>query len=269
MALPRFLVDHLDEHGIAQLSGSETHHGAKVLRLSGGDPCILFDGRGYQAQGTVGSLDKRSLWVEYSKREFAPRDHDGRLHFAIALPKGDRQRNVIEKLVELGVDRLTPIDTQRSVLKLDSDALERLQRYSIEACKQSHRNRLMQIDPACSWKHWLQQMQSGSNPCSWVLHPAKSLATIDAEHQADQTTSGPKEFLCSQSTQSPLVLAIGPEGGFTSTEIQQAIQCGWRILDLGDRILRVETAVSVAATLGSLKLSQNGSDTPVAQSNPS
>ena len=272
MALPRFLVDPLDEHGMIQLGQAEAHHGVKVLRLSVGDACVVFDGRGYQAHGKVDSIGKKSMGVTYNSREFEPRDHDGKLHFAIALPKGDRQRNVIEKLVELGVDRLTPIDTHRSVSKLDSDAIERLRRYGIEACKQSHRNRLMQIDPCCSWKNWIQQIQTQSDSRGWVLHPAKSLESIDAPSLSTTNIADQFGFLACDSSSSmnapkeaslvgnSLVFAIGPEGGFTSQEILQAVDSGLKILDLGDRILRVETAVSVAAVLGSLKLFQSLSD---------
>jgi 16S rRNA (uracil1498-N3)-methyltransferase len=180
------------------------------------------------------------------------------------MPKGDRQRNVIEKLIELGVDRLTPIDTERSVSKFDSSAIERLKRYGIEACKQSQRNRLMQIEPCCDWQDWLGRVQSDTRCESWILHPAGTLdlaltQRIDAEgHLYDSA-----KFLAERTPDSAdgqeyrIVFAIGPEGGFTRTEVHKAIEAGFQVLDLGERILRVETAVGVAAVLGSLRLGKH------------
>lgn len=251
MALPRFLVDRLESQGSLQLQEAESHHAARVLRMGVGEPCMLFDGNGHEAYGEIESVDKKSVRVTYHSRLFAPRDHDGKLHFGIAMPKGDRQRNVIEKLVELGVDRLTPLQTDRSVSKFDSAAIERLERYSIEACKQSHRNRLMQVDPSCTWEEWLTQVCSNKTESLWVLHPAHSDGRQD-----DTVAVSSESFLAADVIHSGrLVFAVGPEGGFTTSEIAQAVQNGFGVLDLGQRILRVETAVSFAAVLGSLRIS--------------
>jgi RsmE family RNA methyltransferase len=130
----------------------------------------------------------------------------------------------------------------------------------------------MQIDPCCSWKNCIQQIQTQSDSCGWVLHPAKSLESIDAPCLATMCISDQVGFLACGSSSSmngpketspfgqSLVFAIGPEGGFTGQEILQAVDSGLKVLDLGERILRVETAVSVAAVLGSLKLSESRSD---------
>ena len=261
MGLPRFLVDRLDPQGSLQLGESESHHGARVLRLGIGDPCIVFDGQGYEARGQIESVDKKSLHVSYQSRIFAPRDHDGRLEFAIAMPKGDRQRNVIEKLIELGVDRLTPIDTERSVSKFDSSAIERLKRYGIEACKQSQRNRLMQIDPCCDWQDWLHGVQTNSQCEGWILHPVRSSEGMVQEGLKESLPfNDPAKFISERTSgageiqSQRIVFAIGPEGGFTRAEVQHSLEVGLRLLDLGERILRVETAVSVAAVLGSQRL---------------
>ncbi|MFN9345655.1 MAG: RsmE family RNA methyltransferase [Planctomycetota bacterium] len=265
MGLPRFLVDRFDEQGLVQLGQTESHHAARVLRLTVGDRCVVFDGRGFEAHGTIESLDKKSVYVRHQSQTFAPRDHGGQLEFAIAMPKGDRQRNVIEKLIELGVDRLTPIETQRSVSKFDSDAIERLERYGLESCKQSQRNRLMQIDPCCDWKDWLQRVQSDSQCEGWILHPVRSLesALEGGKHVATHATHAidVANFLA-ETAPVPvdkkggrIIFAIGPEGGFTREEVQRSLEAGFKLLDLGERILRVETAVGVAAVLGSLRLS--------------
>jgi 16S rRNA (uracil1498-N3)-methyltransferase len=227
-----------------------------------GDPCVVFDGHGYEAQATIETVDKKSVRAAYHARRLAPRDHDGHLHLAIAMPKGDRQRSVIEKLVELGVDRLTPIETDRSVSKFDDEGIDRLNRYSLEACKQSHRNRLLQIDPCCKWQDWLKGVASEPKATIWVLHPASALGEIDTanpKNAIDRTAFLSMQYssLANTAAKYRLVFAIGPEGGFTAREISAAAQVGSSILDLGERILRVETAVSVAAILGSIQLARN------------
>ena len=257
MALPRFLVSNLPEQGAVELDASESHHASRVLRMNPGDPCVIFDGQGYQASATIASVDKKSTKVEYSSRHFEPRDHNDQLHVAVAMPKGDRQRNVIEKLVELGVDRLTLIDTNRSVAKFDQSGLEKLERYTIEACKQSQRNRLMKIEPLTSWESWIADRKTMDFSCSetWVLHPHSNTPTNPPQARR----SSIREFLQhsnrpSGTSKKSILFAVGPEGGFTEEEIVQAIQAGLGILDLGERILRVETAVSVAAVLGTVSL---------------
>ena len=258
MGLPRFLVDRLGEQGTLRLCESESHHASRVLRLGSGDRCVVFDGQGHEADGTIQSVEKKSVEVSYRSCTFAPRDHGDRLHFAIGMPKGDRQRSVIEKLVELGVDRLTPIDTERSVSKFDADAIEKLKRYAIEACKQSQRNRLMHIDPSIGWKEWLARSVQGEPSSLWMLHPltlheagVSGVRFVRSDRWLAEDPLGAESRVGSKSR---VVFAVGPEGGFTAGEVAQAIEHGVGLLDLGERILRVETAVSAAAVLGSLRI---------------
>ncbi len=255
MALPRFLVDTIDEATPVVLPEAESHHASRVLRMGVGDPCIVFDGVGHEAQGVVATVEKRAVTVACSIKQFAPRDHGDRLHFAIAMPKGDRQRNVIEKLVELGVDRLILLETHRSVSKFDADAVEKLRRYGMEACKQCQRNRLMEIEQCIRWEQWVANQSKNA----WVLHP-KGLLPEDSNVGLLSDCRGFLEVArgnagVNASVQGePIVFAVGPEGGFTDQEIEIALAHSLRVLDLGERILRVETAVALAATLGSLAL---------------
>lgn len=260
MSLARFFINHIPDRGSVHLDESESHHAARVLRVQIGDDCLVFDGKGYEGFGTIESIHKREVTIAISGKRFAPRDHNGKLWFAIAMPKGDRQRSVIEKLVELGVDRLLPIDSQRSVAKLDDDSIAKLHRYNLEACKQCQRNRLMQIDPPMPLKSLLTHIDSMSLTDRWILHPGVDGLTLSdflASHLAHRGTT-------EQRATSPdpgaferpkgILFAIGPEGGFTTEEIEQSALHGFKRLHLGDRILRVETAVASAATLGSAVL---------------
>lgn len=260
MSLARFFVDHIPDRGSVHLDEAESHHAARVLRVQVGDDCLVFDGHGYEGFGTIDSIHKRDVSIRISGKRFAPRDHDGKLWFAIAMPKGDRQRNVIEKLVELGVDRLLPIESQRSVAKLDDDSIAKLHRYSLEACKQCQRNRLMQIDPPTTLRNLFTQIDSKSPTDRWILHPGNEGATLSdflTCHSAECVPPDERDKSViprARDGSSGVLFVVGPEGGFTAEEIDQASLHGFKRLDLGERILRVETAVASAATLGSAVL---------------
>jgi 16S rRNA (uracil1498-N3)-methyltransferase len=243
MSVPRFLVPSIPDQGDIELPDAESHHACRVLRLAVDDKAQLFDGQGNLANGHFSIVTKRTAVVSIENKSFAPLDHDGRLHFAVALPKGDRQRSTIEKLVELGVDSLTPITSQRSVAVLDDSNIERLHRYSIEASKQCGRNRLMRIHSSFP----IEELRWDSGTSAWILHPYHvnciPLSLIEA-HDWCQKHPTPKQLFL-----------IGPEGGFVETEVETTLEQGAKVLSLGPRIQRVETAVSSAAVLGSLWLS--------------
>lgn len=252
MGLARFYAARLTT-GDVELDEAESNHASKVLRSKVGEDVLLFDGLGNEGFGTIGSIDRRHVRVQVASTRFAPRDHHGRISLAVAMPRGDRQRNVIEKIVELGVDHLLPIETERSVARVDLDSMARLARYTVEACKQSGRNRFPHIYPSIPWKDLI--LDSAWDGCArWVLHPSPRATKVD------------EVVFCNSKTQagaSPSCLfAIGPEGGFTDEEIRSAENRGFAILDLGERILRVETAVAFASVLGHLLTARHRDDSP-------
>jgi 16S rRNA (uracil1498-N3)-methyltransferase len=244
MALHRFLVPVLSPSALINLPDDEAHHAGRVLRCCVGDRIVVFDGEGNESESVIVEIDKRQVLVKTGNTIFAPRDHQGRLHFAVSLPKGDRQKNVIEKLVELGVDVLTPLETERSVAHVSEGKLSRLDRYVIEACKQCHRNRLLKLSQKLS----LQEIFTQSTGFDlWILHPSEPGIESESISQANATYR--------TGTNKSLMFMVGPEGGFTNHEVELAIASGARALCLGERILRVETAVATAAVLGSCWLS--------------
>jgi len=246
MTYPRFLVPELPNQGTVELPTNEAHHASRVLRCSKDDAIVLFDGLGNEAMATIQSIDKRTVSVAIHSTSFAPRDHSGRLHFAIAMPKGDRQRNTIEKLVELGVDSLSPLETTRSVAVVNEANAERLDRYVVEACKQCGRNRLMSIRPKLSvndiraYSNSIVSNQESDSIAIWILHPKIEGQPSHSIHGANSLAKSHEKLL----------FLVGPEGGFTDQEVVEAVGQGCRILSLGDRIQRVETAAATAAVLG-------------------
>jgi 16S rRNA (uracil1498-N3)-methyltransferase len=151
-----------------------------------------------------------------------------KLTLAVSLPKGDRQKVLVEKLTELGVQRLVPLRTQRSVAQPSDGALERLEQHVMAACKQSGRTRKMEIALPLD----LAQLAAWNQPAvRLIAHPGQGRETVLEQIGSDE-----------------IAVAIGPEGGFTDEEVAALVASGWQTLQLGPRLLRIETAaIAVAA----------------------
>ena len=145
----------LPDTGIIALPPEEAHHAGSVLRLQVGDSLVLFDGAGREAQARVCSASKKTVEVEIESVAEVNRESKRKLTIAIALPKGDRQKWLIEKCVELGVAQILPLDVERSVAKAEKQVVQRLERQVIEASKQCRRNTLMKILDPMKWSEFL------------------------------------------------------------------------------------------------------------------
>ncbi|GAB5402268.1 MAG: RsmE family RNA methyltransferase [Aureliella sp.] len=240
MATARFFVDALAASGTITIEGPEAKHINGVLRMDVGDQVIVFDGCGGEAICQIASTSKKSVALEIVQRIDTDRELSTQIHLAVALPKGDRQRTLVEGLVQLGTTSLTPLATTRGVAQPNSGALQRLERYVVEASKQSGRNTLMQIRPPLD-VHALADTFPESRRL--VAHPygaPKRLA--DAVSTTAQNNSG-----------TTFCIAIGPEGGFTDGEIEILAQAQWQPISLGRRILRVEmAAIMVVGAISAL-----------------
>jgi 16S rRNA (uracil1498-N3)-methyltransferase len=224
------------------LDGAEAHHLLHVGRATVGQTLTLFGGGGCEFAAVVEKLGRSTVDLWVVERIEANRELSFELVVGVALPKGDRQKWLVEKLTELGVTRLVPLDTERGVAQPTAGALERLGRSVIEASKQCGRNRLMQIAEPQAWGAWITSESSG-----W-------LGSSDSEPPViRRLLAHPNGTRFSElDFASPLAthLAIGPEGGFTDAEVAAATAAGWQAVALGPRILRVETAaVALAAAI--------------------
>ncbi len=170
---------------------------------------------------------------------------------AVSLPKGDRQRWLVEKAVELGVARLVPVVSSRSVAQPSEKAVERLRRAVVEASKQCGRNRLMEIDPARRWADVVRDTPPAA--ARWIAHPAVR-SPMGTAPKGPSTVFSEIDLKGSD----PVFLAVGPEGGFTEEEVALAVEHGWRPIDLGPRILRIETAALALAALVARQLDVPG-----------
>jgi 16S rRNA (uracil1498-N3)-methyltransferase len=232
----RYFLPQFPEGDLCALEGAEFHHLVRVMRGSPGDWLTVFDGEGTEADAEIVGLSKASASLRLATRrcESPPTRPD--IVLATAVPKADRFRWLVEKATELGVDRLIPLQTARSVVAPGAVKLDKMRQTVIEACKQSGRNRLMPLDPLIPWKEFVSAVVP--NACALVADPAGLPLPNVSELW---------------SKNGPLLLVVGPEGGLTETELADAIEAGARTVSLGPRLLRIETAALALAAIFSLR----------------
>ena len=241
------------------LDGPEAHHLLHVMCAAAGDPVTLFDGSGAEFQAHVETLRRTEVGLKIVERREISRELSFPLAVGVALPRGDRQKWLVEKLTELGVTTLVPLITERGVAQPNTNAVERLGRAVIEAAKQCGRNRLMEIAKPQAWDEWILSdfgfriSDFGFRIIGAIRNP--QFAIDYRRFVAHPGGSSLREIGPSQP--GPTQLAIGPEGGFTDAEVEAAATAGWEKISLGPRILRVETAAVALAALFSFTVGES------------
>jgi 16S rRNA (uracil1498-N3)-methyltransferase len=205
-----------------------------VLRLKPGALVAVFDGTGVEYEGIVAETHGRCVTVRVRARTVPAVESPLRLTLAQALVKGEKFDLVVQKATELGVARIVPLVTHRTIVGAYSpQRLERWRRIALEAAKQSRRTRLVQIEEP--------------QPVRSLLEPLHEPALFCAEREG-----APLREIATQWAGAPprrLLIFIGPEGGWTDEEIAAARRAGALLLSLGPRILRTETAGLVVLSM--------------------
>ena len=230
-SVERFFLPQSLQLATLEIGGAEAHHLLHVLRAKVGDRIGLFNGSGDEAQAEIIQSGKRSATLRVVETWTTPAEA-GELILATALPKGDRARWLVEKATELGVSRVLPLRTARSVVEPREGKIDKLEQTIIAACKQCGRSRLLRLSSPTSFTEMLRSI----NPeqChSMIAHPEATMSVGDALQQITKSSSAQ--------------VLIGPEGGFTNEELSAAIAAGVRPISLGPLILRIETAVIAIA----------------------
>jgi 16S rRNA (uracil1498-N3)-methyltransferase len=225
----------LAEGGTAVLTGPEVHHLARVCRVRPGDAVSLFNGDGLEYAARVVAIERRQVILDVLECSAISRELPFVLELAAPLPKGDRAQLLVEKMTEIGVTRFVPLASTRSVIKPGEARRDKLQRHVIEASKQCGRNRLMEVGPVADWPAYSGQF--GAQTLKVLAHPSEF---------ADHSAGSPLKVMTLAAGQA-LVAVAGPEGGFTEEELALARAAGWALVNLGPRVLRVETAALVLA----------------------
>lgn len=224
---PTQIILHDDEH----------HHLSRVLRHKSGDRVWVTDGQGVMFSGTILEIGKRRTIVEIDQQFRNYGEEPFRLILAQALPKASRFEWLLEKGTEIGVAAFWPMVTQFSTVKSEKNNLVRWQRIIKAAVKQCGRSVLPAIEKPQSFGEILEK--AGEFEYRWIAHtPAPETVKMWSSHQPIEWQQGENGLLL-----------IGPEGGFSEEEVEQAAQADFVFLDLGKRRLRSETAGIVAASL--------------------
>lgn len=234
---PLFYCPTLAPTGEIRLSGDEAHH-ITVQRLRVGDALALFDGRGEVAYGHIRTVGRRDVDVKIERRHHEPAPTLG-LDLYCALPKGDRVSVLLDMATQLGMTRFTPIHCERSIVEPNERTYERWQRLCLEACKQSRRLYLPELMPPLPLESAVQQANE-KRDYLLVAHPSADVLPT----------------LLSLRSQKRLAIFIGPEGGLTDREIDELKEHNAHFVQLGEAILRIETAA--IAMLSIMKLLATG-----------
>jgi 16S rRNA (uracil1498-N3)-methyltransferase len=232
---------------LVELPPDTASHLAKVLRARSGDEVILFNGDGREFSGAIETV--RGSRVSASVGDGRPVDRESPLSVTLVqcVPRGDRMDFIVQKATELGVARMVPVLSQRSVVRLDqtqaaSKAIH-WRAVAVSACEQCGRNRLPVIEPARPLLNYLGDLPPRAG-LRLVLEPES------APHEGGLAHSEAAVRTDAVSTDAALPtdaeIAIGPEGGFASDELEAFRVAGFTQIGLGPRILRTETAAIAA-----------------------
>lgn len=234
----RYYSQHQITADAVRIEGDEARHLSRVMRAKPGDEVLVFDGSGGEFVCEVSDVKRNAVDLIVRERREVSCELPFELTVAVSLPKGDRQRWLVEKLTELGTTRLLPLRTDYSVAQPSDKALERLRRAVIEASKQCGRNLLMEVAPAEDWREFVERhARDPAGLTCIVADPSGDVHVGDALGNIQTKGQG-------------YSVAIGPEGGFSPSEIAQAREANRQVVSLGARILRVETAaVAVAGAI--------------------
>lgn len=222
----------LKEQNIIELDSDASKHILQVLRMRMDEPLIIFNGKGGEYSGKIAEITKNRLKVKILSFDPIERESPLDIHLAQCVSRGDKMDFTIQKAVELGVNKITPIISERCGVKLAEDRWEKKQTHwekiIISSCEQCGRNTIPKLYPVenfgdCPPKG--DSPQKGTVPFRLIL-----------DHHADKKLSD------ISLTDRSIILLIGPEGGFTENEIDFANQTGFVSVTLGPRILRTETA---------------------------
>jgi 16S rRNA (uracil1498-N3)-methyltransferase len=220
-----------------KLSDDAFGHIVRVLRLTEGDTIAIFNGKDpYQYIGKLVDVKKKQASLAIINQDIILNESPLKIHLGQSISRGDRMDFTLQKSVELGVNKITPLFTERCGVKLSGERLakkhEQWQKIVISACEQSGRCIVPEVTEPMLLQDWLEQITDG---LKLNLHPK-------AEHSIMTLPMNISE------KEHRVRLLIGPEGGLSNEEISQANNANFQDVLLGPRVLRTETAALTAIT---------------------
>jgi 16S rRNA (uracil1498-N3)-methyltransferase len=227
-----YAPDALAPGALLALSGPAAHHLSRVLRATVGDHVVVFNA-GVEFPAVITRIDKHGVSVKLEQGAQINRENPLPCLLAQAISSGERMDLTLQKAVELGIHRVQPLYSERSIVRLDADRLvkrvEHWRQIMVAACEQCGRNEVPEVaspQPVIEWLGALPTPGAGELRIMLSPHAEQRLADLTRPAHA--------------------VLMAGPEGGFTEVEAAFARQRGFVELKLGPRVLRTETAALAA-----------------------
>ena len=229
--MPRFYVDFaLSPDSVVELPDNVVRH-LNVLRVKNTEEIVLFNGNGKSYPALPEVLEKRRASVRILREESTDNESPLNITLVQAVSAAERMDFTLQKSVELGVAEIRPVISERCVVRLSGERAEkrvaRWQEIVVSACEQSGRNIVPKVLPLTTYAQALQQLPQETTKLLMSLNRAQKLSDVRPQ-------SGKVVFM------------VGPEGGWTEKEEQQAFDAGFQSVTLGKRVLRTETA-SLAA----------------------
>lgn len=239
--------------GNADITGSyiyikdikELHHIKDVLRMKVNDKVVVFNDKGYEYEGSIHKINPDFAAVKIQKiKTAATRDNKINIAIACAVPKNSKMDDIIDKLTQLGANRIIPLLTEHTVVRWNNEQKEkhhqRWQKIALSASKQSQRSSLPIVEPVRE----IGEVFSKAGDFDLKLIP-----TLGASRK-------PLKDVFIRSDYKEILILIGPEGDFSAHEVELAVQKGFIPVSLGDLVLRVETAAIAVMSFIKLYLSR-------------
>lgn len=233
MRIPRiYHPESLTDFSELSLSEDAANHVGRVLRMQPGQLLQLFDGSNQVFAATITQVDKKSVRVKLAAGEISDNESPLNLHLGQVMSRGEKMEFTIQKSIELGVNTITPLLSERCGVKLDgerlSKKLQQWQKIAVAACEQCGRNRVPEIREVMSLEQWCAEQDDS---LKLNLHPR-------ASHSINTLPLPVTDVR----------LLIGPEGGLSADEIAMTTGYGFTDILLGPRVLRTETTALTAIT---------------------
>jgi 16S rRNA (uracil1498-N3)-methyltransferase len=212
------------------LRGDESHHCFRVMRKKIGDNIIIFDGNGREAEATISAIAQNESCLELINTRRLPVVLP-QLEVAVGIPKGKSFDLILQKAVEMGVNRIHPLVSDQGNVRFKAgEALskrDKWQRILLEACKQCGQNHLPEVMVPALLDNYLEKIEPGGT---------RIVGALTSE------TKTLKDLLDGLEIPERVVLMVGPEGDFSAGEYERIFESGFAPVGLGDLVLRTETA---------------------------
>lgn len=244
-----FVNENQKQNNCYFINGADFNHIKNVLRMNIGDNFLVSE-NGMSSLCEIESFESDTVIVKILQENYNDTNLPIKIYLFQGLPKGDKMELIIQKCVELGVHEIVPVQMSRCVVKIEEkkkkSKRERWQAISESAAKQSKCNKIPEISEILTYKQ--------------ALAKAKDLDLLLVPYESKNGMEDTKNALNEIKSGMSVGILIGPEGGFDENEIHEALEIGGKVISLGKRILRTETAAITSVSMCMLHAEMNLSE---------